>query len=91
MKAIKLITAASIAATIGLAASGRVDAASLIYDNGPINGNIDAWQIGGGQDVEDSFTVSGPTTLGSAQAGLWLDTGATPTSLDWSIGTTPGG
>jgi len=41
--------------------------------------------------VSDSFTVTSATTLTSAQVGIWISTqhpGATPTSLEWSIGTT---
>lgn len=60
-----------------------------IYNNGPINGTIGAWVISPEAAVCDSFTVSSPATLTSAQVGLWVDNGATPVSLQWSIGTTP--
>jgi hypothetical protein len=69
--------------------------ASLVYDNGPIGASdysaafIDSVSAGGPYAVSDSFTVSSATSLSSAQAGLWVDAGATPVSLDWSVGTTP--
>jgi hypothetical protein len=61
--------------------------AQLVYDNGPINGTIDAFTINSGFVVSDSFAVSSPTTLTGAQIGLWLNPGDSPTSVDWSIGT----
>jgi hypothetical protein len=64
--------------------------AGTIYDNGPINGTIDAWTINFGFQVADSFTVSSASNLTGAQVGLWLFSGDNPTSLDWMIGTAPG-
>jgi hypothetical protein len=75
----------------GLVMAGRAGA-QLVYSDGPINGTITGWLIsnsGSSLAVSDSFTVSSPTTLASAQAGLWVNSGATPASLEWSIGTTP--
>lgn len=34
-------------------------AAQIVYENGPINGNTDAWTINFGFVVADSFTISG--------------------------------
>src|SRR5687768_4869059 len=63
--------------------------AALIYDNGPINGtNGNANALSGGWEETDSFVVSGAWTLTGAQVALWVDIGATPVSLGWSIGTT---
>ena len=69
--------------------------AALIYDNGPIMGQL-AYNIdnNGAFAVSDSFTTSGPATLTSAQAGLWVANGpvpAVPVSANWRIGTTAGG
>jgi hypothetical protein len=61
--------------------------AQLVYDNGPINGTVEGWTINFGFAVSDSFTLSNPTTLTSAQLGLWLYQGDTASSLDWAIGT----
>src|ERR1700722_11740812 len=63
--------------------------AQLIYDDGAASGTINAWNISPDWSVSDSFTVSSPTTLASAQAGLWVGSGTTLTNLQWSIGTTP--
>lgn len=61
--------------------------ADLVYDNGPINGTVQAWLINLGDSVSDSFTVASPTTLTSAQVGLWVFPGDTPATVSWSIGT----
>ncbi len=60
--------------------------ADLVYDNGPINGGVEAWTINFGYQVSDSFTLGSPATLTGAQIGLWAFSGDTPTSVDWSIG-----
>jgi hypothetical protein len=62
--------------------------AQLVYDNGPINGTFTARTIVDGLTVSDSFTVSSPTNLISATAGLWLSPGDTTSQIDWAIGTT---
>jgi len=59
---------------------------TVVYDNGPINGTINAWSINNGFSVSDSFTVASDAALTSATVGLW--TSGTPLSLAWSIGTT---
>jgi hypothetical protein len=54
-------------------------AAQDIYNNGPINGNTDAWTINFGFIVGDSFTVStGNTTMTGMSFGAWLYPGETP-------------
>ncbi len=61
---------------------------ALVYDNGPINGNIMGISIYNGYyTVSDSFTVGSDASLTSAQVGLWLDPGYTPSAIYWSIGT----
>ena len=70
--------------------AGPVNAA-VVYDNGPINGTVEAWTINYGYQVTDSFTVSSPTTLTGAQIGLWAYPGDNPTSVEWSIGSAPYG
>jgi hypothetical protein len=64
--------------------------ATLLYDNGPINGNSGAFTISNSPYlVSDSFTVTGSASLGSAQVGLWLEPGDAPSTIAWSIGTAP--
>jgi PEP-CTERM motif len=43
-----------------------------IYDNGPINGTVDAWTINSGYAVSDSFTVgAGGATVNGLSFGFW--------------------
>ncbi len=66
-------------------------AGSVLYDNGPYNGTIDAWTIDYGYWVSDSFSVAGGGTATGANFVLWMgNPGDTLTSVDWAIGSTPG-
>lgn len=72
--------------------SERVSA-DILYDNGPISGTQEAWQIGrcpGITTVDicttaDSFNLSSRSTLTGVTLGLWVVSGDLPLSLDWSI------
>jgi hypothetical protein len=61
---------------------------TLIYDNGPVNGQVVSWTINFGSLVSDSFTVGASgTSLTSVTAGIWVlpgDGGLGTTQ--WSIG-----
>jgi uncharacterized repeat protein (TIGR03803 family) len=60
--------------------------ANDIYDNGPINGNTDAWTINFGFVVSDTFTVpSDGANITGAAFGMWLFSGDTLTSAELSI------
>ncbi len=74
----------SLALAIALAVPAG--AQTEIYDNGPINGNVDAWTINFGFAVSDSFTVSGgnSTVTGLAFGGRLLPVDVL-TSVDLSI------
>jgi hypothetical protein len=61
-----------------------VPAMADIYNNGPIDGNTDAWTINSGFVVSDSFTTSGGAVTG-LQFGAWLLPGDTLTSAEVSI------
>ena len=65
--------------------------ASIVYSNGPIDGNTMGWSIAKTAAVTDSFTVTSATTVTSVEIGLWASPNDYPTSLDWSIGTSPFG
>jgi hypothetical protein len=70
------------------AVESRLLLSSLLYDNGGINGTEGAANsLSGGWFETDSFTLSRSATFESATLGIWTDTGATPVSLAWSIGT----
>ena len=59
---------------------------SDIYDNGPINGNTDAWTINFGFIVSDSFTIANDQTpITGMSFGAWLFSGDTLTSVELSI------
>jgi hypothetical protein len=77
-------------AVVCLFVAAPAEADSLLYDNGPINGTIDAWTINFGFQVSDSFTLGSSSTLTVAQIGLWMFPGDTPTGVGWAIGTTEG-
>ena len=64
---------------------GRLDSGD-IYDNGPINGNTDAWSINFGFIVSDSFTITNnQTPITGMSFGAWLFPGDTLTSVEVSI------
>ena len=58
-------------------------ASSWSYDNGPINGTVDAWTINFGYIVSDSFTAGG--TVNRFEFGVWEFPGDVLSSVDWSI------
>jgi hypothetical protein len=59
--------------------------ASIVYDNGPANGYIDAWTINSGFSVANSFSLSNAATLTGATFTLWNYQGDITSSVDWSI------
>jgi len=59
--------------------------ADTLYDNGPINGSIDAWTINFGFEISDNFTLTGSSTLTGLSFGAWLFPGDTITSVEVSI------
>jgi len=66
--------------------------AQIVYENGPINGNTDAWVINFGFIVADSFTIStGSTTVTGMSFGAWLEPGDTLQSAEVQITSEPFG
>jgi hypothetical protein len=47
-------------------------AQSDVYDNGPINGNVDSWTVNFGFAVSDSFTLASSTTVNGLSFGAWM-------------------
>jgi hypothetical protein len=71
-----------------------VPACAQLYDNGPLNGNVNAWEINNGSIISDSFTCCryGPTgTVGGFDFYVWAIHGDTPLTVDWSITSQPNG
>ncbi len=50
-------------------------AQQTIYENGPINGTIDAWTINFGFAVSDTFKIITDTDVESLHFGAWLEPG----------------
>ncbi len=65
--------------------------AQVLYDNGPINGTVDAWTINYGFVIGDSFTLLNNSTVGGFNFGVWEFQGDVLTSVDWSITSDPVG
>lgn len=55
------------------------------YDNGPINGNGDAWTINFGYLVSDTYIAEGSSNVTGFSFGVHEFPGDTLTSLQWSI------
>jgi hypothetical protein len=64
-------------------------AAQDLYDNGPINGTVDAWTINYGFLLADSFTLLNNSTVGGFNFGAWESPGDRLTSVDWFISSNP--
>jgi PEP-CTERM motif len=62
-------------------------AQDTVYDNGPVNGEVDAWTINFGFAVSDTFHSSFATLTG-LDFWAWLQPGDTATSVEVAIGTT---
>ena len=66
--------------------------ATVLYDNGPINGQVEAYTINFGFQVTDSFTLgTGATVSNVDNIGLWAFPGDVPLTVDWSITSQPFG
>jgi len=58
----------------------------ILYENGPINGNTDAWTINFGFVVSDTFTIStGNSTVTGMSFGAWLTPGDKLESVEASL------
>ncbi|MGD0137179.1 MAG: hypothetical protein ABSE57_34490 [Bryobacteraceae bacterium] len=65
---------------------------TVLYTNGPINGNTGSEPISSGIaifyfETTDSFTLTSSATITGVTFGEWLGTGYTPQTVDWDIGT----
>jgi hypothetical protein len=62
-------------------------AAQTLYDNGPINGSVNAWVLNFGFITSDTFTLASNSTVGGFQFGAWEFPGDVMSSVDWSLTT----
>ena len=60
--------------------------AGTIYDNGPINGEVDAFTINFGFEVSDTFHLANSATVSDLSFGAWVFPGDTVTSVEVAIG-----
>jgi hypothetical protein len=67
--------------------------ASVLYDDGPTDGNTNAFFIDGpnpgpfSQSISDGFTATGSGSVTDIDFGIWVPTGTTPTTVSWWLGT----
>jgi hypothetical protein len=70
---------------LSVAAMSQSAAASVLYDNGPINGTVNALFIDNGQAIGDTFTLSSAATVTGVTFGAWTASGQTIAGIDWGI------
>ncbi len=80
----KINTAALILLCLVMAAFPAM-AQNPVYDNGPVNGQVDAWTINFGFAVSDTFHLSSSTTLNDISFWAWVEPGDTVTSVEVAI------
>jgi PEP-CTERM motif len=85
--ALKFASFSLLALCLTLAAIPAVS--QTLYDNGPVNGNTDAWAFSGGFQNTQSFTANG--TMTNFEGWFWLVPGESLTGVELSIGTSPFG
>jgi hypothetical protein len=72
-----------------LAATPAFAGPVVLYDNTTAQSDTyDAWTIYSGLSVSDSFALSQASTITGATFDIWLFSGDSLSSVDWSIGTT---
>jgi hypothetical protein len=60
--------------------------ANEVYDNGPINGDVNAWTINFGYSVSDSLEILRTSQVSGISFGAWLYPGDTITTVEVQIG-----
>lgn len=78
---------------VGLTLAASPAFAGTLYDNGPINGSTDAWDIVNGFIVSDTFTLSSSSNVTGFMIGVWNECEGCGemTSLQWSMTSAPNG
>jgi stage V sporulation protein SpoVS len=71
-----------------LMGSSSAEAAS-IYNNGSLNGTVNAFEIAGGYAVSDSFSLTSTSVLYGINFGVWTIPGDTLATVDWGITSAP--
>jgi hypothetical protein len=89
MSVLKKISGLAAAAGVSIALLAATAQAAVLYDNGPANGNNDAWTINFGYVVANSFDLAGASTVTGANFTLWNFPGDVTSTVDWAIVTNP--
>ena len=65
--------------------------ADVLYDNGPVNGELNGFDIdiAAGYSVTDSFSLTSTANVTGVDLAVWVLTGDSPLSVDWAITTSP--
>lgn len=66
-------------------------AQQTLYDNGPINGNTNAWPISYGSALAEAAYNTSKSNVRNASIAVWLVPGDSVTSVQMDFGTTPFG
>jgi len=86
---LRSLTIAVVCAVLSVAAPAAAD---TLFENGPINGETDAWTINFGFVVTNSFTIStGDSAIGGLAFGVWLSPGDVLESAEVSMTSEPFG
>jgi hypothetical protein len=73
-----------------LAAALPSAAQQTLYENGPINGEVDAWTINFGFEISDSLVISsGNSTVTGLSFGVWLTPGDVLESVEVTLSSQP--
>jgi hypothetical protein len=62
-----------------------VTASGQVYENGPVNGTVNAWAISHGFVVANSFTPADAHTITGFEFYVWAFADAIPLTVDWAI------
>ena len=85
MKLRNLVTSAAVAFSAMAIGLSQPASAAVLYDNGPLNGAVDAFTINYGYAVSDSFTLTHAATVAGVNFGVWSQPGDTMSAIDWAI------
>ncbi len=85
-----LTALAALAMMVFLIAAAATASAQVVYNDGPVNGTVDAFTINFGFAIADSFTVSsGSSTLTGLSFGAWVFPGDVLESVEVTVTSQP--
>ena len=80
------IASLSLICLLCLSVTGTLLAQGVIYDNGPVNGTVDAWTINFGYVVSDTFAINGFYAIVTGfDFWVWELPGDKALTVDWSL------